>query len=108
MGAVAPVAPFIVMTTVQVPVVPEVKCPAAAPPTVADAEQPESVNLVLPDINAAPLIVPVKVAFADPLKFESVVKPPTPLPFILTLIFPSVPAAERVTLLPAAPGATVR
>lgn len=46
LGAVIPVAPFMVMTTVQVPVVPEANCPAVAPPTVVPAEHPEIVNLV--------------------------------------------------------------
>ncbi len=47
--AVNPVAPFMVMTTVQVPVVPDANCPAVAPPTVVPAEHPEIVNLVPPE-----------------------------------------------------------
>ena len=44
--ALAPVAPFMVITTVQVPVVPDVNFPAAAPPNVVLFEQPDAVNLV--------------------------------------------------------------
>jgi hypothetical protein len=38
-----------VITTVHVPVVPEVNFPAAAPPTVAEFEHPLAVNLVPAD-----------------------------------------------------------
>lgn len=47
-GAVNPVAPFMVITTVQAPVVPLVRVPAVAPPVVAETEQPEVVNFVPP------------------------------------------------------------
>ena len=45
-GAVAPVAPAMVMVTVQVPVVPDAKVPDIGPPTVVELEQPDAVNLV--------------------------------------------------------------
>jgi len=50
LGAVAPVAPLIVITAVQAPVVPEVNCPAAPPPTGEVAKHPETVNVVPVDI----------------------------------------------------------
>lgn len=59
-GADSPVAPFIVMTTVQVPVVPDVKWPIVAPPSVAEFEHPEAVNFVPPEIYpAAVTLAPV-------------------------------------------------
>jgi hypothetical protein len=51
LGAVAPVAPFIVITAVQVPLVPLVYVPALPPPTVAEAEHPDTVNFVPPEIT---------------------------------------------------------
>ena len=46
LAAVIPVAPLIVITTVQVPVVPLTNDPEDGPPTVVPAEHPEIVNFV--------------------------------------------------------------
>ncbi|CAN5950494.1 unnamed protein product [Sphagnum jensenii] len=46
-----PVAPFIVMVTVQVPLVPDLKLPAAPLPRSVLFEQPEAVNLVGPIVK---------------------------------------------------------
>ena len=60
-GAVTPVAPAMVMVTVHVPVVPERKVPADAPPTGALAEQPASVNVVPFDTSAGAVMGTVEV-----------------------------------------------
>lgn len=54
-GAVAPVAPAIVMTTVQV-LAPRVITPAAAPPVVEDTEHPDVVNFVPPEMTAGNVV----------------------------------------------------
>lgn len=54
-GAVAPVAPLIVTTTVHV-LAPSVNVPAAAPPVVADTEHPDVVNLVPPEMIAGKVV----------------------------------------------------
>lgn len=54
LGAVNPVAPFIVTITVQT-FAPSVNVPAVAPPVVAETEQPEVVNFV--PLEMTPLVV---------------------------------------------------
>ena len=89
-GAVRPVAPFIVITTAQDPVVPDVYVPAVAPPVVADTEHPVVVNFVPFEITPFAFIpaavkVPVTVGLApnevrlDAVTAEASVAPVNPL-----------------------------
>jgi hypothetical protein len=63
-GAVMPVAPAIVIITVQTPVVPDAKVPAVEPPTVVEFEQPDAVNFVPDEISAGAFRFPVIVGLA--------------------------------------------
>ena len=92
LGAVMPVAPFMVMVTVQVPVVPLAKVPAVAPPTVVPAEHPLMVNLVAPDS------MPAKVGLAPVWMSWGVLKtglPDEPSPLVM-LTWLAVPVNVRL------------
>lgn len=104
--AVAPVAPFIVTTTVQV-LAPSVNFPAVAPPVVDETEQPDVVNLVpteaSPPLTAITALEPrATLVSAAPVGSVVALQPYSPLlrMLILDAAVNHMSAAEAVKTMP--------